>query len=136
MVRQVEINLPPFPAGYHLITGVILESLGKLPERGLLNVFIKHTSAGLMINENVDHSVQTDLETIMSRLVPEGDPAYRHRDEGDDDMPAHVKSAIMGVSLTIPISGGRLNLGTWQGIFLCEFRKNGGSRKLVLTVYE
>jgi secondary thiamine-phosphate synthase enzyme len=136
MVRQVEINLPPFPAGYHLITGVILQNVGKLPDQGLLNVFIKHTSAGLMINENADRSVQTDFETIMNRLVPEGDPIYQHRDEGDDDMPAHVKSAIMGVSLTIPITESRLNLGTWQGIFLCEFRKNGGSRKLVLTVYE
>lgn len=102
----------------------------------MLNIFLKHTSAGLMINENADTTVRADFSTIMGRLVPEGDPLYLHNQEGDDDMPAHVKSAITGVSLTIPITNGKMNLGTWQGIFLCEFRKKGGQRKLVVTVYD
>lgn len=136
MIRQFEMSLPPFPKGFHLVTDYILHELKELPTKGLVNIFIKHTSAGLMINENADPSVRTDFFTIMNRLVPEGDPAYVHTDEGEDDMPAHVKSAITGVSLTIPVTGGKLNLGTWQGIFLCEFRNRGGSRKLVVTVYE
>jgi secondary thiamine-phosphate synthase enzyme len=136
MIKQFEITLPPFPKGFHLITHIISEKLKNLPETGLLNIFIRHTSAGLMINENADPSVRTDFTTILNRLIPEGDPAYVHTDEGEDDMPAHVKSALTGVSISIPITNGRMNLGTWQGIFLCEFRNRGGNRKLVITVYE
>lgn len=136
MVRQLEITLPEFPAGYHLITHFISENIRSMPKTGMLNIFLKHTSAGLMINENADTTVRADFSTIMGRLVPEGDPLYLHNQEGDDDMPAHVKSAITGVSLTIPITNGKMNLGTWQGIFLCEFRKKGGQRKLVVTVYD
>ena len=136
MIQQHEITLPEFPKGFHLITHLIAEKLHRLPETGLINIFIKHTSAGLMINENADPSVLTDFSTIMNRLIPEGDPDYVHTQEGDDDMPAHVKSAFTGVSLTIPVTEHKMNLGIWQGIFLCEFRNRGGRRKLVVSVYE
>ena len=106
----------------------------KLPQAGLLNLFIKHTSAALSINENADPDVRTDLESIYNRLVREREPYYFHTFEGDDDMPAHAKSIITGMSLTIPITGGRLNLGTWQGIYLCEFRNHGGPRRIVATI--
>ena len=104
-----------------------------MPQSGLLHIFIKHTSAGLTLNENADSTVRYDFENVMNRIVPESN-RYEHDDEGVDDMPAHVKSSLVGASLTIPISGGRLNLGTWQGVYLCEFRNRGGSRRLVLTV--
>lgn len=135
MIFQKEIRLPAFSRGYHLITGHITKELEKLPDAGLLNVFIHHTSAGLMINENADPSVRTDMESIFNHIVPENLPFLVHTFEGPDDMPAHVKSALTGASLTIPISNGRLKLGTWQGIYLCEFRNRGGGRKLTLTVY-
>jgi secondary thiamine-phosphate synthase enzyme len=135
MVFQKEISLPSFSRGFHLITRHVLDELTGLPEKGLLNVFIKHTSAGLTINENADPSVRDDLETIFNRMVPENNPDYIHITEGPDDMPAHGKSSITGTSVTIPITGGRLNLGTWQGIYLCEFRNGGGSRKIVVTIY-
>ncbi len=135
MIEQFEIRLPAFKRGYHIITRNILEAIPKLPEKGLMNVFIHHTSAGLMINEAADPSVLTDMESMFNHLVPENLPFLVHTMEGSDDMPAHVKSALTGVSLTIPISEGRLKLGTWQGIFLCEFRNHGGSRKLTVTVY-
>jgi len=135
MITQQHISLPAFPRGFHLITDLVREALPELPETGLLNVFILHTSAGLTINENADPDVRVDYETIFNRLVPENDPAYTHTIEGPDDMPAHVKSTLAGSSVTIPITNGKLHLGTWQGIFLCEFRNRGGSRKLVLTVY-
>lgn len=106
-----------------------------MPEQGMLNVFIKHTSAGLTINENADPSVRNDFETFLNDLVPENHPGYSHVFEGSDDMPAHLKSSLVGSSVTIPITKGRLNLGTWQGIYLCEFRNHGGARRLVLTVY-
>lgn len=106
-----------------------------MPEQGLLNIFVKHTSCGLTINENADPDVRTDMEKIFNHLVPERQPYYDHTFEGDDDMPAHAKSSIAGVSLTIPVSGHRLNLGTWQGIYLCEFRDYGGERTIVLTMY-
>ena len=136
MIQQFEITLPAFPKGFHLITDIISGKLKSLPDKGLLNIFVKHTSAGIMINENADPSVRTDFITILNRLIPEGDPAYVHIDEGEDDMPAHVKSTFTGVSITIPITNGRMNLGIWQGIFLCEFRNRGGNRKLVITVYK
>lgn len=135
MIHQHELTLPEYSRGFHLVTDRITEKIGKLPEQGILHVFIRHTSAGLTINENADPSVRVDFESIFNRLVPEGQPYYTHDDEGPDDMPAHVKSTLAGASVTIPITDGKLNLGTWQGIYLCEFRNRGGKRKLVLTVY-
>lgn len=134
MIWQKEITLPPYKRGYHLITRTIVENLPPLPDAGLLNILIKHTSAGITLNENADSTVRGDFERFMNKLVPENDSAYRHTDEGDDDMPAHLKASLTGQSLTIPVTNGRLNLGTWQGIYLCEFRNYGGNRKLALTV--
>ena len=135
MIKQTEFRLQAKRRGCHLITGEILQHLPKdLPHEGLLNVFVKHTSCGLTINENADPDVRTDMDKILDKLVPENQPYYDHILEGADDMPAHAKSSLMGVSLTIPITGGRLNLGTWQGVYLCEFRDYGGPRSIVLTV--
>ncbi len=135
MIQQKEITLPPFPRGFHLITRYIEQELPELPAQGLLNILIKHTSAGLTLNENADPTVREDFESFISRMVPENQSGFRHTLEGADDMPAHIKSSLFGASLTLPVSGGRLNLGTWQGIYLCEFRDRGGRRRLVLTVY-
>ncbi|MBN2892781.1 MAG: YjbQ family protein [Bacteroidales bacterium] len=135
MIKQFELVLRNYPRGYHLITSQILSEIGELPQTGLLNVFIKHTSAGLTLNENADSSVRDDFESVLNKIIPEGLPQYTHVFEGSDDMPAHLKSSLVGVSLIIPISNGRLNLGTWQGIYLCEFRNHGGRRNLVLTIY-
>ena len=126
--------MPPYPRGFHLITGIVERKLGALPEAGLLHLFIKHTSAGLTINENADPDVRTDFESIFNKLVPENMPFLTHTLEGPDDMPAHIKAALVGHSVQIPITNGRLNLGTWQGIYLCEFRNRGGGRRLVATV--
>ena len=134
MIKQTEITLPTFSRGFHLITHFIERELTDLPEKGLLNVFIQHTSAGLLINENADPTVREDFETTFNQLVPENNSLYRHIYEGSDDMPAHVKSSLSGQSLNIPITNGRLNLGTWQGIYLCEFRNRGGRRRLVITI--
>ena len=134
MIKQTEITLPNFNRGYHLITSHITKQLNDLPEKGLLHLFIHHTSAGLSINENADPSVRTDMESIMNHIVPENLPFLTHTMEGPDDMPAHVKSALVGAALTIPISNHRLKLGTWQGIFLCEFRNHGGGRRVTATV--
>ena len=134
MWKQIEIALAPRRRGCHLITSEILRQLPELPKVGLLNIFIKHTSAALTINENADPDVQIDLAAILDRLVKEREPYYRHTMEGDDDMPAHAKASLIGPSLTIPITNGRLNLGTWQGIYLCEFRNYGGARKIVITI--
>ena len=135
MIRQKEISLPPFRKGFHLIDSYITEAVSPLPETGLINIFLKHTSAAIMLNENADPDVRTDLFSLYERIAPEGDPVYVHTIEGADDMPSHFKTAITGNSLTIPITGGKLNTGTWQGIYLCEFRNHGGRRKLVVTVY-
>ena len=135
MVKQFEIHLRKYSRGFHLITDEVIEALPDLPKEGLLNVFIQHSSAGLTLNENADYTVREDFETVFNKLAPENDPDYQHTLEGDDDMPAHIKSSLVGASLTIPITNGRLNLGTWQGIYLCEFRNFGGARKLVLTIY-
>jgi secondary thiamine-phosphate synthase enzyme len=135
MIWQTEIFLPPFRRGVHLITREIEKKLTELPETGLIHLFLKHTSAGLLLNENADPSVRGDFDRYLDHLFPENHPLYEHNDEGPDDMPAHLKSGITGQSLTIPITHHRLNLGTWQGIYLCEFRKYGGNRRLVLTVY-
>ena len=134
MWKQVEFELQSRRRGVHLVTGEILRNLPQLPRTGLLNLFIKHTSAALSINENADPDVRTDMESIFNRLVKEREPYYEHTLEGDDDMPAHAKSTIVGVSLTIPISKARLNLGIWQGIYLCEFRDYGGNRTIVATI--
>jgi len=134
MVTQVEFSLLSKRRGFHLVTDEILMNLPRLPSVGILNLFIKHTSAALTLNENADPDVRTDLEAIFNKLVREREPFYEHRMEGDDDMPAHAKTTVTGVSLVIPITGGRINLGTWQGIYLCEFRNNGGSRRIVATI--
>lgn len=135
MVTQVEFRLMHKRRGFHLITDEIVMNLPHLPATGLLNLFLKHTSAALTINENADPDVRVDLEAIFNKLVLENESFYVHEMEGKDDMPAHAKSTLAGVSLTIPITGGHLNLGTWQGIYLCEFRNNGGSRRIVATIY-
>lgn len=136
MVQQIEFTLKEKRRGFHLVTGEILQHLPQpLPETGLLNLFVKHTSCSLSINENADPDVRTDMEQIFNHLVKENEPYYDHTLEGADDMPAHAKSSMIGVSLTIPITRGRLNLGTWQGIYLCEHRDYGGPRKIVATIY-
>ena len=134
MIEQFDIVLPVYKRGYHLITGLIERQLPNLPEKGLVNILIQHTSAGICMNENADPSVRYDFETFMNKLVPENDPDFTHILEGSDDQPAHLKSSLIGASLTIPITNHKLNLGTWQGIYLCEFRNYGGLRKLVVTV--
>ncbi|MBL4734964.1 MAG: YjbQ family protein [Flavobacteriales bacterium] len=134
LADQIEITLPPYPRGFHLITNEIVSQLGLLPATGILHAFIKHTSAGLAINENADPSVLQDFNSSFDRLIKEDEPWYTHTMEGSDDMPAHIKSVLTGSSVTVPITDHRLNLGTWQGIYLCEFRNRGGSRKLVVTV--
>ena len=134
MIIQKKIVLPHFDRGFHIITNTVLKHL-QLPETGILHLFIQHTSAALTINENYDSTVLNDFETVFNRLVPEGMPYYTHIIEGDDDMPAHIKASLLGSSVTIPITGGRLNLGTWQGIYLCEFRYGGRKRTLIATIY-
>ncbi len=137
MWLQKEISLKARNRGFHLITEEIhkqLPELGKVSV-GLLNVFIKHTSAALTINENADPTVRQDFESFFNQTVPEDEPYYQHTDEGSDDLPSHLKSSILGCSLNIPVTNGRLNLGIWQGIYLCEHRNHGGSRELVLTLH-
>lgn len=133
---QKDIRLKPRQRGFHLVTDEIISQLPELRDvnMGLLHVFIKHTSASLTLNENADPTVRQDFESFFNRAVPEDEPYYRHMDEGSDDMPAHIKSSLLGNSLTLPISKGRLNIGIWQGIYLCEHRNHGGSRSLVLTL--
>ncbi|WP_300695761.1 secondary thiamine-phosphate synthase enzyme YjbQ [uncultured Bacteroides sp.] len=133
-ITQTEFTLRPRSRGFHLITEEIVRNLPRLPQAGVLHLFIKHTSAGLTINENADPDVRTDMEAIFDRLVPERETYYTHVCEGDDDMPAHAKSTLVGNSLTIPVTSGRLNMGIWQGIYLCEFRNRGGGRRVVATV--
>lgn len=134
MVKQTMFTLKARPKGFHLVTDEILSHLPDLPECGLLNLFVQHTSAALSINENADPDVRTDMKHIYERLVKEREPYYLHTMEGDDDMPAHAQSVLTGVSITIPVTNGRLNLGTWQGIYLCEFRNCGGARRIVATI--
>ncbi|NPA68646.1 MAG: YjbQ family protein [Chlorobi bacterium] len=135
MVYQKEIILPSYSRGFHLITDKIISALTLPADTGVLNIFIKHTSAGLTVNENADYTVREDFEKVFNKMVPENMPYYAHVLEGSDDLPAHVKASLTGNSLNIPVTDGRLNMGTWQGIYLCEFRNNGGRRKLVLTFY-
>lgn len=136
MAKQIEFTLKPQQRGFHLITNEVLSHLDGLPKAGLLNLFIKHTSCALSVCENWDPSVRNDMERIYDHLIPENKPYYEHTLEGSDDMPAHAKSIITGCSINIPITGGRLNLGTWQGIYLCEFRNDGGARRVVATILE
>lgn len=136
MIQQTEFSLAAKCRGCHLVTHEVLDNLPKpLPKMGMLNLFVKHTSCALSINENADPDVRTDMEKILNRMVKENEPYYDHTLEGADDMPAHAKSSLIGVSITIPITNGRLNLGTWQGIYLCEFRNYGGPCKIVATIY-
>ena len=136
MWYQKEITLPVFSRGFHIIMDNILEEIPEIRDisNGLLHLFIKHTSASLTINEDADPTVRADFETHFNIMVPENAPYFRHTIEGSDDMPSHLKSAILGASLNIPISEGKLNLGVWQGIYLCEHRDHGGNRKIVLTI--
>ena len=134
---QKSIRLRARSRGFHLVTDEILQAVPELRniKAGMLQVFIQHTSASLTINENADPTVRADFETWMNKVVPEGDPDYLHDYEGDDDMPAHIKSSLMGASVLIPITNGHLNLGTWQGIYLCEHRNHGGSRNVVISAW-
>ena len=137
MIHQTVFRISKKRRGCHLITGDVLQNLPQpLPQTGLLNLFVQHTSCALSINENADPDVRADMEQILNHLVKENEPYYEHTLEGLDDMPAHAKCSLFGVSLTIPITKGKLNLGTWQGIYLCEFRDYGGDRTLVATIYE
>ena len=134
MIQQVEITLRPHVRGFHLVTEEIVRQLPPLPQTGLLNLFIQHTSAALSINENCDPDVRDDMEQIFNRLIRERESWYTHTLEGWDDMPAHAKSTMIGVSLSVPVTRGQLNLGTWQGIYLCEFRNHGGPRRIVAII--
>jgi secondary thiamine-phosphate synthase enzyme len=133
---QREITLPAFPRGFHLVTQMIAREMPEIAQisSGLMHVFIRHTSASLTVNENADPTVRDDFESYFDRAVPENEPYYRHTAEGADDMPAHIKASMMGSSVTIPITDGRLNLGTWQGIYLCEHRDRGGRRRITVTL--
>ena len=137
MIQQKEFTLSAKRRGCHLVTHEIMENLPMpLPKAGMLNLFVKHTSCALTINENADPDVRSDMEKIMHHMVRENESYYDHVLEGPDDMPAHAKCSLFGVSITIPITNGHLNLGTWQGIYLCEFRDFGGARRIVATIYE
>ena len=134
---QSQLNLKPYSRGFHLITDTVLNSIPKIKtiKVGILQVFIQHTSASLTINENADPTVRIDFESHFNKLIPEKMPYYQHDYEGDDDMPAHLKNAVLGSSIQIPIINGKLNMGIWQGIYLCEHRDYGGSRSLVITAF-
>ncbi len=134
---QKEIRLPAYKRGFHLVTDYILDAIDELRqiEKGMLQVFIKHTSASLTINENADPTVRIDFESYMNKTVPENAPYYIHNYEGPDDMSAHIKASLMGVSVQIPIIKGRLNLGVWQGIYLCEHRNHASGRYLIITAF-
>ncbi len=137
MWTQKEIRLQPRVRGFHLITNEILNQLPEIKafKIGMVNIFIKHTSASLSINENADPTVRQDFESYFNRAVPENEPYYKHLDEGSDDITAHLKASILGSSLIIPVTEGKLNVGIWQGVYLCEHRNHGGSRSLVVTIY-
>lgn len=134
MATTIDIQLPYYPRGFHLITRDIIPQLPDLPESGVMFIFIKHTSAALTLNENADPDVRTDFETFFNRIVPDGSPYFIHTDEGTDDMSAHIKASLIGSSVMIPIKNHRLNLGTWQGVYLCEFRDAGDRRRLSVTI--
>lgn len=135
-VFQKEFSLKPKARGFHLITGEILQGIPEISSisAGIAHIFIKHTSASLTVNENADPTVRSDMETHFNIMVPEDADYYEHTLEGSDDMTSHIKTSILGSSVAVPITKGRLNLGTWQGIYLCEHRNHGGSRKLIVTL--
>ncbi|SDS80330.1 secondary thiamine-phosphate synthase enzyme [Maribacter dokdonensis] len=134
---QRQFSLPPYQRGFHIITSLILERLPEIQEIdvGMLQVFIKHTSASLTINENADPTVREDFESYINRFVPENEPYFKHNYEGSDDMPAHIKASLMGASVQVPVSNGKLNIGIWQGIYLCEHRNYASGRNIVLTLW-
>ena len=132
MITQVEFSLSAQTRGFHLVTDEVLANIESLPETGIFTLFIQHTSAGLTINENADATVRTDFESSFNHIVKENEPFYKHTYEGSDDMPAHIKAAMMPVSLSIPVLQGKLALGTWQGIYLFEHRNAAHTRKVVL----
>lgn len=134
---QKTVRLPPFPRGFHLITDDLVRAVPEVAQftAGMCQVFIQHTSAGLTVNENADATVRTDFATFFDKAVAENDPDYLHTYEGPDDMPAHLKSSLTGHSVLLPVQNGRLALGTWQGVYLCEFRNNGGARSLLISVW-
>ena len=136
MWAQQQINLPAFSRGFHIITSYVIDSVPEIKNQsiGMLHLFIKHTSASIAINEGADPDVRVDFETHFNKLVPENSPDFIHNAEGPDDMPAHIKSAILGSSLSIPITDGKINLGTWQDIYLCEHRNHASGRKLIVTL--
>lgn len=134
MVRHYALRLPPFSRGYHLITDQVMAAVEEWPQNAMLEVFIRHTSAALTINENADPSVRVDLERSFDQLAPENQAFYTHTMEGPDDMPAHIKAALMGSSVRIPVVDGRPALGTWQGIYLCEFRNRAAGRELIISL--
>lgn len=136
MTTQTTLRLKPRPRGYHVITREVVEQMPDLPVTGLLHLFIQHTSAAITVNEAADPDVLTDFESVFNRIVPENLPFLVHTLEGPDDMPAHIKAAMIGHSITLPITNGRLNLGTWQGIYLCEFRNRASGRNLVASIYQ
>lgn len=136
MWRQKDIHLSAKRRGFHLVTDEVLAAVPELRDYrvGLMHIWLKHTSAGLTVNENADPTVRLDFESYFNKFVPENEPYYQHTLEGSDDLPAHIKSSLLGNSLMLPVADGRLNLGTWQGIYLCEHRNHGGSRSLVITL--
>jgi len=136
-IHQQQIQISQQKRGFHLITSEIVRSIPQIAniKTGMCQVFIQHTSASLSINENADPTVRKDFEMFFNKTVPENDPEYLHNDEGSDDMPAHLKAALLGCSVMIPIRNGRLALGTWQGIYLCEHRNYGGTRNLMITAW-
>jgi secondary thiamine-phosphate synthase enzyme len=135
--EQKELQLEPFKRGFHLITEIILNQFPEIKkiEKGILKVFIKHTSASVSVNENADPTVRSDFESHFNIMVPENASYYTHIYEGSDDMPAHIKASLLGSSIEVPITDGKLNMGIWQGIYLCEHRNFGGSRKLILSAF-
>lgn len=136
MWLQKEISLKARNRGFHLVTQEILNTVPEINtfKVGVMHVFIQHTSASLSLNENADPTVRMDFESVFNRLIPEGEPYYQHLDEGADDLPAHIKTSLLGSSITLPITGGRLNMGIWQGIYLGEHRDYGGARRIVVTL--
>lgn len=135
MIQQKKFKLSPKPRGFHLITEEVISRLDALPQAGLFHLFCQHTSAGLSINENCDPSVRIDFKEVFNRLIPENQDYYTHTAEGPDDMPAHIKSTLMGNAISIPIMDGKLALGTWQGIYFGEFRNHADARSLIATIY-
>ena len=134
MVQQIEFSLPQLKRGIHLITNEIVSKLPVLPQSGLMHIFLKHTSAAISINENADPSVRNDMHTSIENMIPENQAHFTHLEEGPDDMPGHIKLALIGNEVTVPITDGKLNLGTWQGFYFHEFRNNPAPRKLVITL--